>query len=55
MASRATKGMKVKKILISQPEPETKNSPYYDLAEKYKLKLKFKPCIPPPSPCELPI
>tara|TARA_B100000683_G_scaffold272145_1_gene314699 strand:+ start:16 stop:777 length:762 start_codon:yes stop_codon:yes gene_type:complete len=45
MASRATKGMKVKKILISQPEPESKNSPYYNLAEKHKLKLKFKPFI----------
>ena len=33
--------MKIKKILISQPEPVTEKSPYSDLAEKYNLKLDF--------------
>lgn len=37
--------MKVKSILVSQPEPQTENSPYFDLAEKYKLKVDFIPFI----------
>lgn len=37
--------MKVKKILISQPAPETGKSPYFDIAEKYKLQLDFHPFI----------
>ncbi len=37
--------MKVKSILVSQPEPQTENSPYFDLAEKYKLKIDFIPFI----------
>lgn len=36
---------KVKTILISQPKPTTEKSPYYDLAEKYKLKIDFRPFI----------
>lgn len=36
---------KVKKILISQPKPTTEKSPYYDIAEKYKLQLVFHPFI----------
>lgn len=32
---------KIKKILISQPEPQTERSPYSDLAERYNLKLDF--------------
>lgn len=37
--------MKVKKILISQPAPETGKSPYYEIAEKYDLVLDFHPFI----------
>lgn len=37
--------LKVKKILISQPEPTTEKSPYFDIAEKYKLQLTFRPFI----------
>jgi len=37
--------VKVKSILVSQPEPQTENSPYFDLAEKYKLKIDFIPFI----------
>jgi len=36
---------KVKSILISQPEPESAKSPYYDLAKKYKIKVDFRPFI----------
>lgn len=37
--------MSVKTILISQPKPESEKSPYFDLAEKYKLKIDFRPFI----------
>lgn len=36
---------KVSSILVSQPEPADKNSPYYKLAEKYKLKIDFRQFI----------
>lgn len=38
-------GGKVKTILISQPQPATEKSPYYDLADKYNLKIDFRPFI----------
>ncbi len=38
--------MKVKTILVSQPEPKTDVvSPYMELAEKYKIKIDFRPFI----------
>ncbi len=37
--------MKVKTILVSQPEPKTETSPYFDLAEKRKIKVGFRPFI----------
>lgn len=37
--------MAIKTILVSQPKPEGDKSPYYDLAEKYKLKIDFRPFI----------
>ncbi len=37
--------MAIKTILVSQPKPEGQKSPYYDLAEKYKLKIDFRPFI----------
>lgn len=36
---------KIKSILISQPEPLSEKSPYFDLAEKYKVKIDFRPFI----------
>lgn len=36
---------RIKKILVSQPEPENKKSPYFDLAEKHNLKVDFRPFI----------
>ncbi len=35
--------MKVKTILVSQPEPKVENSPYFDLQQKHKLKVDFRP------------
>ena len=37
--------MKVKTILVSQPEPKTETSPYFDLAEKHKVKVDFRSFI----------
>ena len=37
--------MKVKTILVSQPEPKVENSPYYDLIERQKVKIDFRPFI----------
>lgn len=34
--------MKVKSILISQPEPENGRSPFFDLAEERKIKIDFR-------------
>ena len=36
---------KVKTILVSQPEPKVENSPYFDLQEKQKVKIDFRPFI----------
>lgn len=37
--------MKVKTILVSQPEPKIENSPYFELEEKQKVKIDFIPFI----------
>lgn len=37
--------MKVKTILVSQPEPKVENSPYFDLEEKQRVKIDFVPFI----------
>ncbi len=37
--------MKVKTILISQPEPKVENSPYFELEQKQKVKIDFIPFI----------
>jgi uroporphyrinogen-III synthase len=36
---------KIKNLLISQAKPADANSAYHQLAEKYKLKLEFRPFI----------
>ena len=36
---------KVKNILVSQPKPTTEKSPYFDIIEKYGVKIDFKPFI----------
>ena len=37
--------MDIKKILISQPKPESDKSPYYDIAQKYGVEVVFRPFI----------
>lgn len=37
--------MKIKKVLVSQPKPASDKSPYYDIAEKYGVKINFRPFI----------
>ena len=37
--------MKIKTILISQPEPSSENSPYSKLQRKHKIKIDFRPFI----------
>ena len=35
----------IKKILVSQPEPQTEKSPYFDISEKYGVQIVFRPFI----------
>ena len=35
----------IKKILISQPEPSSEKSPYYDIAKDFGVELVFRPFI----------
>lgn len=37
--------MKIRSILVSQPEPSTTKSPYFELAEKNGVKIDFRPFI----------
>ncbi len=37
--------MTIKKILVSQPEPQSEKSPYLELAQKHNLKFDFRPFI----------
>jgi uroporphyrinogen-III synthase len=37
--------LKIKRILVSQPKPETAKSPYFDLAEKNNVQVDFRPFI----------
>ena len=37
--------MKVKTILVSQPEPKVEHSPYFELQQKHKVKIDFRPFI----------
>jgi uroporphyrinogen-III synthase len=37
--------MKVKTILVSQPEPKTETNPYFDLSDKQKVKIDFRSFI----------
>lgn len=36
---------KVESILVSQPEPKDQNSPYHKLAQKFNIKIDFRPFI----------
>jgi len=37
--------LKIKKILVSQPQPTTEKSPYFDISEKYNVRIDFRPFI----------
>jgi uroporphyrinogen-III synthase len=37
--------LKIKKILVSQPQPTSEKSPYFDIVEKYGVKIDFRPFI----------
>lgn len=37
--------LKIRKILVSQPQPTGDKSPYYDISEKYNVKIDFRPFI----------
>ncbi len=37
--------MKVKTMLVSQPQPKAENSPYFNLIDKLKVKIDFRPFI----------
>jgi len=37
--------MRVRTILVSQPEPKVENSPYFELIQKHKIKIDFRPFI----------
>lgn len=45
MAASKKDTPQVKSILITQPRPETEKSPYFDLAQKLKVKIDFHPFI----------
>ncbi len=38
-------GVKIKKVLVSQPYPSSEKSPYFDIAEKYGVDIVFRPFI----------
>jgi uroporphyrinogen-III synthase len=37
--------LKINKILVSQPQPTSEKSPYYDISKKYNVKIDFRPFI----------
>jgi uroporphyrinogen-III synthase len=37
--------LKIKRILVTQPKPDTAKSPYFDLAEKNNVQVDFRPFI----------
>jgi uroporphyrinogen-III synthase len=40
-----TMGSKIKTILVSQPRPESEKSPYFEVGQKHKLTIDFRPFI----------
>ena len=45
MQNLISKELKIRKILVSQPDPNNPKSPYFELARKYNLKIDFKPFV----------
>lgn len=45
VSTKKESGKKIKKILISQPRPESEKSPYFELERKHGVELEFQPLI----------
>lgn len=45
ISSTTQAGKAIKKILITQPRPESDKSPYFELARRYKVEMDFHPFI----------
>src|SRR5213075_817658 len=43
--NKADTAKEIKRILITQPRPESDKSPYFELQRKYNLELEFQPFI----------
>jgi uroporphyrinogen-III synthase len=43
--NKAEMAKEIKRILITQPRPESDKSPYFELQRKYNLELEFQPFI----------
>lgn len=43
--NKAEMAKEIKKILITQPRPESDKSPYFELERKYSLQIEFQPFI----------
>ncbi len=45
MLNKIFTALKIKKIIVSQPDPQSEKSPYLELIQKYNLKIDFRPFI----------
>ena len=45
LLNKTLKALKIKKIIVSQPDPQSEKSPYLELMQKYHLKIDFRPFI----------
>jgi uroporphyrinogen-III synthase len=43
--NKAETAKEIKKVLITQPKPESEKSPYFELSRKYNVELQFQPLI----------
>lgn len=45
LLNKTSMTLKIKTIIVSQPEPQSEKSPYIELINKYNLKIDFRPFI----------
>jgi uroporphyrinogen-III synthase len=45
LLNKTYEALKIKKIIVSQPDPQSEKSPYLELINKYNLKIDFRPFI----------
>lgn len=43
--NKTSNALKIKKIIVSQPDPQSEKSPYLELINKHNLKVDFRPFI----------